>query len=157
MEVYFENNIDMYETLAKDYIEYMVDISINEVSVHWCGHSEHAVRGYPEFQRFAGDVVGETKELYEFLREVIDRSVPKEVRLNIFREVVKEDITFSDGRMFKPCIIRQIIDMVNREIKKEVKEISEYSVFEEEGFNKHKITFDFNEKDGILGYFNTKN
>ena len=42
----------MYETLAKDYIEYMVDISINEYNVHWCGHSQHSIQGYKLFGRF---------------------------------------------------------------------------------------------------------
>jgi hypothetical protein len=60
MEVYFEDNLEMYETLAKDYIEYMVDILVNEYSVHWCGHSEHAIGHYPLFGKFLSNVVDET-------------------------------------------------------------------------------------------------
>lgn len=34
--------------------------------------------------------------------------------------------------------------------------MSEYAVFHEEGYSKHKISLDFNEKDGILSYFANK-
>lgn len=47
----------MYETLAKDYIEYMVDISMNDYNVHWCGHSDHAIKNYPLFGKFINNIM----------------------------------------------------------------------------------------------------
>ena len=107
----------MYETLAKDYMEYMIDLSMNEFNVHWCGHSSHAIRHYPLFEKFVGNIVTESLEMYDFLKQIINRSVPKEISLNIFKEVVKEDLSFADQRLFKPCILREIIEEVNDWIK----------------------------------------
>lgn len=39
IEGFFDDNLEMYQVLAKDYLEYSVDMSINEITVHWCGHS----------------------------------------------------------------------------------------------------------------------
>lgn len=35
--------------------------------------------------------------------------------------------------------------------------MSGFAVFDEEGYSKLRISVDFNEKDGILSYFNGKN
>lgn len=31
------------EVLLRDYREYLFDLSLNELRVHWCGHSNHSV------------------------------------------------------------------------------------------------------------------
>jgi hypothetical protein len=82
--------------------------------------------------------------------------VPREIVLNIFKEVVKEDLLFADQRLFKPCIIREIEELVNGWIKHDVQDLHQFSVFGEEGFAKHRINLDFQEKDGILSYFSSK-
>lgn len=67
----------------------MVDISINEFNVHWCGHSEHIIKKYPLFRDYYDNAVKESLEFYMHIRETISHSVPKEIQLNIFKEVVK--------------------------------------------------------------------
>ncbi len=113
METYFENNQDMYEALAKDYIEYMVDISMNEFNVHWCGHSDHCIKNYPLFKPFLQGIVEETSTFYRFIEQIVNLSVPIELRLNIFKEVIKEDLSFSEERLFKPMIAKEIAATVN--------------------------------------------
>ncbi len=51
-EEFFENNVDSYEILAKDFLEHQVDISINEINVHKCGHSDHVIKRVPFFRNF---------------------------------------------------------------------------------------------------------
>ena len=48
------------------------------------------------------------------------------------------------------------MEMVNSWVKQEVIEMSEFAVFNEEGYSKNKISFDFQEKDGMLTYFSNK-
>ena len=60
IEGFFEDNIEMYEILVKDYIDYVIDLSMNEYNVHWCGHSQHAIRNYPQFRYFNESVIIET-------------------------------------------------------------------------------------------------
>lgn len=48
----FDQNPELYNQALKEYIQYIVDISINEYSVHWCGHSEHVMHiPYQQFDR----------------------------------------------------------------------------------------------------------
>lgn len=47
----------MYEVLAKDYLEYMIDFSMNECNVHWCGHSDHVIKNYSVFQEFHENII----------------------------------------------------------------------------------------------------
>ena len=49
-ETFFEANPDLYELIIKDYLEYMLDISINEVNVHWCGYSN---QNFSKFTHYA--------------------------------------------------------------------------------------------------------
>lgn len=50
IEDVFDEDPSLYQQIIKEYIEYVVDISINEYSVHWCGHSGHLMHvPYQEF------------------------------------------------------------------------------------------------------------
>lgn len=40
IEEFFEKDLELYQTILIQYMEYMVDLSINQETVHWCGHSE---------------------------------------------------------------------------------------------------------------------
>ena len=52
IEAFFDENPDLYKQLIKEYTEYFMDISINEYSVHWCGHSRHHLHlPYQDFQQ----------------------------------------------------------------------------------------------------------
>jgi len=55
----------------------MVDISMNDYNVHWCGHSEHSIKNYHLFSNFIHNIVNESSEMYDFLNTIIKRSVPK--------------------------------------------------------------------------------
>ena len=41
IEEFISNNPDTCETLVFEYVEYFIDLAINEETVHWCGHSNH--------------------------------------------------------------------------------------------------------------------
>lgn len=43
METFFEQDEDQYQSIMIEYMEYMVDLSINEETVHWCGHSQQVL------------------------------------------------------------------------------------------------------------------
>lgn len=40
VEDFFQKDQDLYLTILIEYMEYMIDLSINEETVHWCGHSD---------------------------------------------------------------------------------------------------------------------
>jgi hypothetical protein len=40
VEDFFQKDPDLYLTILIEYMEYMIDLSINEETVHWCGHSD---------------------------------------------------------------------------------------------------------------------
>lgn len=46
----------------------MVDISMNEFNVHWCGHSNHVIKDYPTFAPFMRNIIAETEALYSFIK-----------------------------------------------------------------------------------------
>lgn len=61
----------MYQVLAKDYLEYSVDMSINELNVHWCGHSEHIIGYNPVFKEIASGFEEVSVSFYKYLKDMI--------------------------------------------------------------------------------------
>lgn len=41
VSTFFDANPDNYEMVVMEFNDYLVDISVNEQTVHWCGHSTH--------------------------------------------------------------------------------------------------------------------
>ena len=37
--LFFDGHPENYEIVVMEFNEYLVDISVNEQTVHWCGHS----------------------------------------------------------------------------------------------------------------------
>lgn len=60
----------------KDYLEYMVDVSVNQFNVHRCGHSRHVIAAHPLFQPFQNSFVGETQLFYGFIKDLLFASAP---------------------------------------------------------------------------------
>lgn len=53
IEDYFIQSNDLYQNLLIEWMEYMVDLSINEETVHWCGYSMHNLaQPFLEFQKY---------------------------------------------------------------------------------------------------------
>jgi methionine aminopeptidase len=51
LEEYFETDKELYKQLIQEYMEYTIDISVNEYSVHWCGFSSHELHvPYKDFE-----------------------------------------------------------------------------------------------------------
>jgi hypothetical protein len=51
LEGYFEDDGGLYKQLIQEYMEYKIDISVNEYSVHWCGFSEQELHiPYRDFE-----------------------------------------------------------------------------------------------------------
>ena len=68
LESFFQNNEEIYQVLAKDYLEYSVDMSINEINFHWCGHSEHVIGYFPTYQQVATPFMSSSKQYYGNLK-----------------------------------------------------------------------------------------
>ncbi len=92
----------------------MVDISMNEYNVHWCGHSGHVILSYPLFSSFVSQVLEESLKFYHFIKKIVDYSVPREIKLSILKEIIKDDLLFSEQRLFKPAVIVKITEMINK-------------------------------------------
>jgi hypothetical protein len=48
----------MYEVIAKDYQDYFMDISVNEFTVHWCGHSQQKTEAFTHYAQYAKLLIG---------------------------------------------------------------------------------------------------
>ena len=52
LEDFFAHNHEQYITILIEYLEYMVDLSVNEETVHWCGHSSQPLsKPYVTFEK----------------------------------------------------------------------------------------------------------
>lgn len=65
-------------------MEYMIDLSINEETVHWCGHSEQILsEPYLSFEKY---VLAENKMYLNYIRNLsTDESIKKEFLLNFYQ------------------------------------------------------------------------
>lgn len=53
VEDYFILSDDLYQTLLVEWVEYMVDVSLNEETVHWCGYSKQLLaQPFLMFQKY---------------------------------------------------------------------------------------------------------
>lgn len=74
LEEYFESDGWLYKQLIQEYMEYKVDISVNEYSVHWCGFSSHDLHlPYRDFEALF------LPHFTNYLRKVLDiaRDIPR--------------------------------------------------------------------------------
>jgi hypothetical protein len=99
--------------LAKDYLEYSIDLSINEVNVHWCGHSRHSVLRSPIYAQIAPSFLAATEQYYLFLVRIVENTLPANIRLSTLRELFKEDIAFINNKIVKPVTLRDCVDIAN--------------------------------------------
>jgi hypothetical protein len=95
----------------------MVDISVNEFTVHWCGHSSHVIRHSPLFEQFHENLLGESNLFYGFVLTVLQKSVPAGLQLSVFREVAREDLSYLGFQIVKPVTQRAVLNLVNKAIK----------------------------------------
>lgn len=153
LEEFFESNEELYEVITKDYLEYMVDVSVNQFSVHRCGHSRHAIAQHPLFLPFKDALLHETSLFHAFIKHILYESSPQELRLGFVKEVIREDLAFASLKVGKPVVVREMVERVNEWVGEEVKGMSEFAVFEEEGVAKYRINWEFEEADSLLDYF----
>ena len=66
----------MYEVLARDYQDYFLDISVNEFTVHWCGHSQQTTTNIPHYSRHAQLLLEQTMSFFSFLLSKVSDSFP---------------------------------------------------------------------------------
>jgi hypothetical protein len=45
VEELIQEDISAQEQILMEYISYLMDLSVNEVNVHWCGHTEQSLMG----------------------------------------------------------------------------------------------------------------
>ena len=75
LEGFFRNNEEIYQVLTKDYLEYSVDLSINENTVHMCGHSEHIINAYPTFREISLSIFDTSKAFYKDLQQKVSKTI----------------------------------------------------------------------------------
>lgn len=57
LSLFFDSNLENYEIVVMEFNDYLVDISVNEQTVHWCGHSDHQMeRPYLDYESSLIDI-----------------------------------------------------------------------------------------------------
>ena len=113
--------------------EYLIDISVNEQTVHWCGHSQHEVE--KPYLDYEGVLL---KFNSEYLEQMIDpKWSPQEKN-----EVLTIDMEYLSVLQVKNRTLRHLVRNANQQLGLED--------------TQDAITFDFSEIDGKLKYFNEK-
>lgn len=112
-----------------EFNEYLVDISVNEQTVHWCGHSGHQLeQPYLAYEQRLVELNAEY--LNSWLLEVggEERS-----------EVIRMDIEYLSLLQVKNRTLKQVVQLLNADL-----------------CSQHQLAFDFDEADHKLEYFNQK-
>jgi hypothetical protein len=141
----------MYEVIAKDYSDYFLDLSVNQFTVHWCGHSRQKTITVPHYAAHSAVLVRETMRFCQFLKLKIAGSFPSELRLSVLREMLREDLQFQLEKITCPAVLRLMFEALNEEIRQWL--ATEGGIFGEEGLGKYLLQWDFTEKDDLVAYF----
>lgn len=57
----------MYEIIARDYQDYLLDLALNQITVHWCGHSRQSTP-VAHYASHISALVRESLRLCNFLK-----------------------------------------------------------------------------------------
>jgi hypothetical protein len=100
----FLEDHDFVHQLLKEYVEYMVDISINEDSVHWCGHSDHEMHvPYQEYSQVVVDSLNEYLEKNYRICHQVDKTDA------LFAEIIQKILHEMDKEYLKPYTLKKLI------------------------------------------------
>ena len=156
VEGFFEQNSDLYEVVAKDFLEYVLDVSVNEFSVHWCGSSTQKFNPNAPFLSFQKAFLIYNAEYTNNLAKVISAKCPENLHFTVLKEMVQADLTFINGKLVKPVTSREVLNDFMDRMKTEVESKPELHIFSEEHLEKYLPKVDFHYQDNLLVYFNGK-
>ena len=88
-------------------------MSIDQVTVHWCGHSEHAIARAPAFKDITNSLIEVSVRYFEYLKNLIKSSIPVELQVPTFREIIKDDLSCLGEAVAKPVTLRALDSIVN--------------------------------------------
>lgn len=96
--------------MAKDFLEHEVDISINDINVHKCGHSDHVIKRIPMFRNFIESFKESSNAFYSHLQKLIfKKNSDKKMRIGILKDLIKFDLDFLDNKFCRPVILKEIL------------------------------------------------
>jgi len=64
-------------------------MSINEVNVHWCGHSEQTIINSPVYREITKGFVQNSIILYNYIKNLAEKHMPTDLKILTFRELMK--------------------------------------------------------------------
>lgn len=139
---FFDEHPENYETVVMEFNDYLVDISVNEQTVHWCGHSKHQMEEpYLEYE----DAVVEMS--LNFLSSLARSSGQELSKEDIF-ELIKVDADYISNLQIKNRTLKRMVDaMCDSYSLEQLFEQKQDEIF---------ILSSFEEADRKLEYFNHK-
>lgn len=64
-------------------------MSINEITVHWCGHSEQKIMNSPIYREISKGFVQNSVILYDYIKKLVEKHMPSDLKILTFRELMK--------------------------------------------------------------------
>lgn len=135
LEEYFNSSTELYEIMVVECMEYMIDLSINELTVHWCGHSELELAQQP-YEQFEEDFLKYNHCFMDHLISLYDGDKA------MLRNLLQDQVEFLERIAVKPTTLKKIIANTNQT----------YHLLLED----QPLFMDFQTKDRQLKYFNEK-
>lgn len=69
VEDFFQQDPEQYQIILVEFAQYLIDLSINQENVHWCGHSEQILsQPYKSFEKY---ILAENKMYLNYIRDSI--------------------------------------------------------------------------------------
>lgn len=132
MGLFFDRHPENYEMLVMEFNEYLVDVSVNEQTVHWCGHSRHQLQQpYLKYEQ----------QLLELNRAYCLSLLPTCSASDLRRQLAQIDLEYLSVLQIKNRTLKQMVAVANSDLQLE---------------GEHQLAFDFDEADRKLQFFNTK-
>jgi hypothetical protein len=129
--LFFDAHPENYEMLVMEFNEYLVDVSVNEQTVHWCGHSRHQLE--QPYLRY--------EQLLLQLNSDYTRSLLGALPAPDKQQLVKIDVEYLSVLQIKNRTLKLLVGAANSELGLE---------------GENAVCFDFDEADRKLEFFNAK-
>lgn len=110
LEEQLEGEPSLYRQLIQEYMEYTIDISVNEYSVHWCGHSQH--RLHVPFTHFEALLLPHFRI---YLRQLLETAHQVPHSQLAIEHTLSALLVQLDSDFLKPVTLRQLVHIVREE------------------------------------------
>ena len=112
IEGYFEKNPELYEQISRDYVEYIMDLSVNELTVHWCGHSQHDVQ--EPYLELEDAFLEYNEKYYSYLKGLVFCKQIKTEEKTAFKSLLEAELGFLNRGFVKPMTLKKIAEYSNQ-------------------------------------------